>query len=445
MRLKDLRDLDLDVWQKRVINRKGNVAMRCGRQVGKSTVTAIKTHKLATTYPGTLTLVIAPALRQSNLLYEKIRAMFEIDNTNTINKAKKDRVFRNKTEERVFDKEHSIFITEPTASRIRLKNGSEVICEPCGDTGAKIRGYTVDFLIADEAHYIPEAVWVAVMPMMATSKKERGTGWTILLSTPRGKKGFFYECFGDSTFLHVHVTSEQCKRIPKVWLRAQRKRLTKIQYAQELLGEFIEDYNQFFPTPDLEKCATLIWDFTQYNPMSKYYLGVDIARYGGDKNAFYVIEMDKRGFLRGVFSEETERVSLVETEGRIVALDEKWKFKRIFIDGAGVGGGVVDSLIEKKGRKIVEINASSRSIEHQEKTKNAILKQDLYSNALILMQQGKLQFVRHYRIMGSLQAITFEYTQEGRLRIYGKNSHLAEAFVRACWCVKNKGLDLFIS
>ena len=30
------------------------------------------------------------------------------------------------------------------------------------------------------------------------------------------------------------------------------------------------------------------------------------------------------------------------------------------------------------------------------------------------------------------------------IKIFGEYSHLAEAFVRACWCIKEKGLDLYV-
>ena len=39
--------------------------------------------------------------------------------------------------------------------------------------------------------------------------------------------------------------------------------------------------------------------------------------------------------------------------------------------------------------------------------------------------------------------VKFEYNEERNIRIYGKNTHLAEAFVRAVWGIKEKSLKLF--
>ena len=205
----DLRNLELDSWQKKVLNYQGDIALRCGRQTGKSTAVALKARKLAYDYPNTTILIMAPALRQSSLLYEKVRSILELDNIDLINHKLGNQTFNSVIKKNIAYREAGIFLDkEPTKSRIRLKNGSQIICEPCGETGAKIRGYTVDFLIVDEAQKIPRAVWVAVIPMMATSQKMRNTGWLIILGTPPRERGtYFQECFGDNHFTHIHVSA----------------------------------------------------------------------------------------------------------------------------------------------------------------------------------------------------------------------------------------------
>lgn len=442
--LLSLKNFVYDVWQKRVLNYRGSCALRCGRQTGKSTVIALKAYNLAHEYPGTNTLVLAPSLRQASLLYEKIRALFEEEEAENLAEVNRDH-YRNITEYRNACRAKSIFISDPTQTRIRLKNGSMVICEPCGDTGAKIRGFTVDFLIADEAPFIPEAVWIAIIPMLATSNKMRRTGWTILLGTPTGKRGFFYEAFGDKGYLHIHVTSEKCSRIPKKFLTKQKHKLTKMQYAQEYLAEFVEAYDQFFPTEVINACATILrWDFsTEYNPKRSYYLGVDIARYGADSNAFVISELNGKN-VKCVWCSQTNRKSTVETAGRIKALDDQWHFKRIFIDGVGVGGGVVDNLKEILGSKVKEMNNSFRkSGDDDREVKTG--KEDWYSDALVLMENRKVEFLNHPSLISSLRSITFEYSADGHLKIRGRGSHLCEAFVRAIHCLKDKGLSLFLA
>lgn len=449
--LSDPRYMKMDKWQDRVMKHKGNQCLRCGRQSGKSTVVALKARKLAYDYPGTTTLVIAASQRQSSLLYEKIRVMFERDNSDAIAEAKEGVEFDKKTDEKKFDKEHSIFKEDPTTTRLQLKNGSQIICLPTGKTGAFIRGFTVDFLIADEAPLIPDAVWVAVVPMMATSQKERGTGWTILLGTPQGKRGYFYDAFQTPRreFLKVHVPSTRISRISKVFLRKQRAKMTKIQFAQEFLGEFVEEFDQYFPTQLIESCA-IIREFVfskHYSRTKKFYMGVDVARFGGDLNVFYIVELTRDNKVLGVYFETTKEVALTETIGRIKALIDKWNLRRVFIDGAGVGGGVVDVLQERLGKhRIVDIQNAKKSVYAEDEEKHLrLMKEDLYSNLKVLMETGQFRFVRESVIVSALRSITFEYREDGALRVKGRGSHIAEAVVRAAWCIKNKGLSLFLA
>ena len=411
-----------DVWQRRILDHRGNIAIRAGRQSGKSEVISRKAELFAFGNPGTVTLIIAATQRQSSLLFEKVRGRCDVRDD---------------------------YFEKPTLTKIVLNNGSRIYCVPAGRTGYGIRGYTVDLLIADEAAYIPETVWMAVTPMLAVSSKTRGFGWTILISTPFGKGGYFYNSCFDSDFLSIHVSSEDCKRISKKYLQTQKKSMTKMQYRQEFLAEFTDEYNQFFPTKVIKSCMTFIeWSKkSDYNAGARYYLGVDIARYGGDENAFVVCEMYKKK-LKIVKCFTTERVSTVDTIGRIEDIDKQFGFKKIFIDDAGVGGGVTDVLIDRLGRRVLGLNNASKRFQIQgEEKKKGILKEDLYSNVLMLMETGQLDMISDLDLMRSLKSITYQYgkleTGSNNIRIFGSYSHLSEALVRACWCVKDRGLDLY--
>jgi len=416
--------LTLDNWQDAVLKHEGNITIRAGRQVGKSTVIGLKVAHFAKNHPGTTSLVIAASQRQSSLLFDKIKGEIE----------------------HLVEEKQVEYAEEPTLTRIILKNGSRIYALPAGRTGYFIRGFTIDLLIADEAAYIPEEVWKAVIPMIAVSRKARGLGHIILLSTPFGKGGYYYESFHDLDFKQFHVSSEKCPRIPKDFLLKEKRRLTKAEYAQEYLGEFIDEFNQFFPTALIKKCMTFIdWHFEKdFNAQRTYYLGVDIARYGADENAFVISEMDRKNNMRIVKVLTTQRKALTDTVGRILELNNRFHFRKIFVDDAGVGGGVMDMLVEKLGRLVIGLNNAKRSIDKEGRQKG-ILKEDMYSNALVLMESGKVQMLSDLSLLKSLKSIVFEYTADKNLRLYGHYSHICEAFVRACWCIRERGLKVFIA
>lgn len=119
--------MNLDEWQETVLQTEGNIVLRSGRQVGKSTVIAQKAGDFALCNDKKTILVIAAVERQAFLLFDKVLHYIYAVNKKAIKKGK-DR---------------------PTKSRIKLTNGSTIYCLPTGLSGHGIRGYTIDLLIAD--------------------------------------------------------------------------------------------------------------------------------------------------------------------------------------------------------------------------------------------------------------------------------------------------------
>lgn len=445
----------LDKWQGEVMDYWGDIVIRAGRQVGKSEIVSRKAAKFAISNNSTVTLIIAAAQRQSSLLFEKSRVLLDLVDYKMVEKAKVNHKSEwvsssTKDKERAFHKKYGIYKESPTMTKAELKNGSKLYSLPAGKSGAFIRGFTLDLLILDEAAYISDAVWLAVKPMIAVSRKLHGFGHIIMLSTPFGKGGFFYDCFHDVDFRQWHVSSENCVRIPRSFLRKERSRLSKVEYAQEYLGEFIDEFNQFFSTKLIKDHMTFIeWDGLVSHDR-KYFIGVDVARYGADESAFVVCELwrvldEKKDRVRVVYVEAYTHKSTMNTAGRILVLHDRFNFSNLFIDDHGVGGGITDFLIEKLGRRVVPLNNAKRTLD-KDGRKGKLFKEDLYSNALVLLEYepSRIDIVSNLKLLRSLRSVTFEYTSEKNLKIYGRYDHIAEAFVRCLWCVKAKHLKLFL-
>jgi phage FluMu gp28-like protein len=103
-------------------------------------------------------------------------------------------------EERDLDAESSL--------RIELANGSRIVCLPGKEQ--TIRGFSgVNLLVVDEAARVSEDLYQAIRPMLAVSG-----GRIILLSTPYGEQGFFYETWRNRENWHrAKVTAPECPRI----------------------------------------------------------------------------------------------------------------------------------------------------------------------------------------------------------------------------------------
>jgi len=214
--------MKFDKWQSEVLKAKGNLCIRSGRQTGKSTIIAELVDDYACNNKEKVVMVIASTERQAYLLFEKIYENIRKKHFSLLKKGKKYQ----------------------TKSKLELKNKTRILCLPCGLDARGIRGYTVDLLIADEAAFIPRPVFDALTPSISTRIKEGAR--IILLSTPFGRENYFFDCFGNDTFTKFHVSSEENIRQDKDFLDAEKKRMSKISYAQEYLGEFADSQMQFF-------------------------------------------------------------------------------------------------------------------------------------------------------------------------------------------------------
>ena len=93
----------------------------------------------------------------------------------------------------------------------------------------------------------------ALRPMLAVSD---GAMW--LMSTPNGKRGFFYEVWehGGAGWERVRATAEECARIPASFLAEERGRLGARLFRQEYLCEFEESAAGLFSREAIERAFT---------------------------------------------------------------------------------------------------------------------------------------------------------------------------------------------
>ncbi len=417
----------LDPWQKELIAEKGNTFVCSGRQVGKSVALSIKTAEFAINNPNKQTLVIAMVERQAYELYEKILAYLHAKYPNCLKTGN----------------------YKPTKSLAQLKNGHKIRCLPCGLTGSGLRTYTIHKLVVDEASFIPKAVFTAVTPMLAVTK-----GTMDISSTPHGNEGFFWECSDHcpnprDDFKRWHVNAEDSPRKDQKHLDREKLSMTKLEYAQEYLGEFISDLIQWFPDDLIRECMEEYE--VRPNQIRDYFLGVDVGHKGKDVSAFEGLDGTDDEFIVQVSHETTSNTRTTDTFRKILELEKKWWYTRIGIDSTGVGKGVLDDCLEEDNikRKVEGLENASIPVERKWKKgkdvsrKKTLLKEEMYVNLLRVMEHKRIKLFKNSEIFKSLKSVQYEYI-DGKLRIHGKDTHIAEALIRAAQLIKTKGLSPFI-
>jgi hypothetical protein len=135
---------------------------------------------------------------------------------------------------------------------IAFPNGSRIIGLPGSE--ATVRGFSaVSLLLVDEAARVSDDLYRAVRPMRAVSG---GSLW--LMSTPFGKRGFFWETweYGGADWDRVKVTAAECPRIRPEFLAEEQEALGERWFKQEYCCEFGEADDCVFDRATIEKAFT---------------------------------------------------------------------------------------------------------------------------------------------------------------------------------------------
>jgi len=206
-----------DPWQAKVLSWTGaRLLMNCSRQSGKSTTAALLGLHQALYYPKSLVLLISPSLRQSSELFRKAAGFL-----NNLKVRPK--------------------LLEDNRLSLTLVNESRVVSLPSKE--ATIRGYSgANLIVEDEASRVDDSLYFSIRPMLAVSG-----GRLILMSTPFGKRGhFFEECDKGEGWEKIKITAEECPRISKEFLEEERRSIGDWWFRQEYMCEFVETLDQVF-------------------------------------------------------------------------------------------------------------------------------------------------------------------------------------------------------
>jgi hypothetical protein len=215
-----------DPWQEAVLTSDDpRIVLNCCRQAGKSSVVAVKALHIGLYEPRSLILLLSRSLRQSAELGRKVFECYRTAGRGAIPPEAE------------------------TKLALELSNGSRILCLPGGDEAA-IRGFSgVRCLVLDEASRIPDSLWVAVRPMIAVSG-----GSIMLLSTPFGRRGFFYRVWSQSQrWLKIMVKASECLRLTPEFLAEELIELGERWYSQEYLAAFVEAVGQVFSDVSIDR------------------------------------------------------------------------------------------------------------------------------------------------------------------------------------------------
>jgi hypothetical protein len=326
------------------------VILNCSRQWGKSTVVAAKAVHRAVQIPESLILVASPSERQSGEFIRKAKTFLRCldilprgDGTNR--------------------------------NSVLLPNRSRFV--GLTDVEDTTRGFSaVSMLIFDEAALVSDELYRALRPVLSVSS---GALW--LLSTPNGKRGFFYrEWVHGEGWTRFTVPASECPRIPAAFLEQELRDLGRDYFNQEYMGQFFAPSDAIFeepavraalapgPGPLFDRSYELIPEDWRHTLKREFFIGLDLGQ-RRDRTAIVVMETaqiasQSRSAL--TFAPECvirrsvrhlERLSVgtpypdvVERATRIADRLSDAASTTLIVDATGVGIPVVDALRKPAAR-----------------------------------------------------------------------------------------------
>jgi len=213
-----------DPWQRDLLRSTSKrVLLNITRQGGKSTTAAVIALHRALYRPGSLVLVLAPALRQSQELFGKVAGFYR-----TLG-----RPVSPKGERRL---------------SLELENESRIVTLP--GTEKTIRGFSgASLLLVDEAARVANDLYASIRPMLAVSG-----GRLLALSTPFGTRGWFYDAWVSAEpWERYQVPATEVPRISPEFLAEERRTLGEFWYSQEYMCRFLDAETQAFRREDIDR------------------------------------------------------------------------------------------------------------------------------------------------------------------------------------------------
>jgi len=283
---------------------------------------------------------------------------------------------------------------------ITFINGS-VIYFRSGEREDTLRGYTLDYLIIDEAAYIKDEVWNTVLrPTVLVNGKK-----VLFISTPKGRNWFYnlamrgmsdeyplYKTFHATSFDTPYITEEE--------LIEAKLSLPDTIYKQEILAEFIDDGGEVFSNL---KTTCVITNYPSYDPSKKYYAGLDFGRQN-DYTVLTILNGD--GDMVDFYRERQKSWDIIISE--VVNKLRKWR-PVCFAEVNSIGD-VLYEQIKKQYPSVQPFITNSDS------------KQNMIEDLIMGMNEDKIKLPSpelNTDLYKELSVFTYEYSPKTRKIKYG--------------------------
>lgn len=211
-----------------------------------------------------------------------------------------------------------------------------------------------EMYLFDEASGIPSPIWTVAQGVFTERIIDR---YWLAFSNPRRNTGAFFECFhrnrDDWRRWQVDARNVEGTAADGYAAILRSHGEDSDEARMEVYGQFPNQAtNQFIPKDNVAaaRARECIPD-----PGAPLLMGVDVARFGEDRS---VLAFRKGRDARFIPWQKYRKIDTVALASHAAEAATKYKVDAIFVDGNGVGGGVVDNL-KAWGFQVIEVQAGA--------------------------------------------------------------------------------------
>lgn len=151
-----------------------------------------------------------------------------------------------------------IMARDVTELKLVLRNGS-VIALRSADNPDRLRGSGLDFLVLDEAAYMPATVWPTIRPNLSDKM-----GRALFISTPAGYNWFYKDIYLQALnrpdWKVFEYTTAEGGNVPLSEIEAAKTEMDERMFKQEFEASFESLAGRVYYAFDRKKNVTPLWD-----------------------------------------------------------------------------------------------------------------------------------------------------------------------------------------
>lgn len=298
--------------------------------------------------------------------------------------------------------ESELRIDFPNGGRVRLYGA---------DNPDSLRGLYFDGVVIDESALADPRLYTEILiPALADRK-----GWVVFIGTPKGQN-WFYQRLQEAVkkpllWFHTIIRASESGIFTKEELQDLRDSMSEAEYNQEFECSFEEGaVNQF-----IDGNLVIEAKVRESPATGPVLVGVDVSRFGDDRTPILV----RRG-RRLLDVKIKYKMPVTQTAAEVVEVINyyaKRETVHTFVDGIGIGSGVVDILKERGFGRIYDVNSGGKP---NDKTRFLNKRAEMYWHMREWLKEGDIRSGGD-ELGVDLTVTRFSYDSHNRIRLEPKD------------------------